>query len=101
MSWQTPSASPLGLLPLAADVEDLGPVHPADAGVQRRERQGVAPALRRLGPLAGPAEVDQLVAGAEEAAVDRARPHRLQLVGQRRQHRLVEQGESPRGPGPA
>ena len=94
MSWQTPERRHLGLLPRTLLLEHLGGVHPADPGVQRGDRERLAPFARRLGPLVGPAEVDQLVAGVEQPAVDGAGPHGRERVGQGGGHRLVEQGQA-------
>jgi hypothetical protein len=72
-------------------LEQLGAVHPADAGIERRQRERIGPLPGGLGPLGGPAQVAELVAGIHQAAVDRAGPQRPELVGQRREHRFVEQ----------
>ena len=89
----------LGLLPRAAHLQHLRVVHPADARVERGQRQRVAPASGRLGPLGGPAQVAQLVARVHQAAVDRARPEQGELVGQRGHHGLVQQREPLGHPG--
>jgi hypothetical protein len=69
-------------------------VDPAEAPVQDGLGKALAPPRGRLGPLAGPAKVGQLVAGVHQVAVDRPGPERAQLVGERRQHGLVQQGHA-------
>ena len=89
----------LRLVPGPSHLEDLRPVHAADARVQRRHGQWLAPSAGGLCPLSGPPEIDQLVARIEQAAVDRACPRRLEVVGEGGQHRLVKQGQPLPHPG--
>src|SRR5439155_23363836 len=88
-------ANPLGfvlsLRPGTADLHHLGPMDPADALVQDRGRDSVAPVRRRLGPRCRPADVTQLVAGGHEVAVDVAGPQRRKAFGRRLQYAFVEQ----------
>ena len=55
--------------------------------------QPVAPAVRRLGPLGGPAEVTDVLARADRHAVDERRRVRLELAADCRGRALVEELE--------
>jgi hypothetical protein len=81
----------LGVAPLAARLEDLGAVDAADAHEGAGAGHRLAPAQGRLGPLARAAPVREPPAGEHEVAVDVACPSRIELVGGRAEHRLVEQ----------
>ena len=69
----------------------LKPVHVAHPAVVRRRGEVVAPALHRLRPRAHPRHIGEPVALGEHDAVDAASPVDRNLVGQHRQHRLVDQ----------
>ena len=100
-SAQTRAASRSASLPVALDLQDLGPVHPADAHERAAAGMRLAPARGRLRPLGGPAEVAELVAGRHQVAVDVAGPGRVHLSDEHRQHRLVQQGHTVARPAPA
>ena len=80
--------------PGPVQLHDLGPVHEATA----REGHGIglllAPAGQGRRPLAGAAQLVDLLAGRDHAAVDEAGGDRRQLAGRDRDHGLVEQPET-------
>ena len=82
----------LGLVPLAAQPEDLGAVH-ATASREAARLLDVAPAVRCLGPLTGAVEVADTLGAGDRHAVDDRRRVRIELAGQRRGRCLVEQRE--------
>src|SRR6202158_3306614 len=59
----------LGLRPGTAERDDLGAVHPADAG-ETRDRLPLAPARRGFGPFTRPSVVGKLETRGDRAAVD-------------------------------
>src|ERR1700687_3765235 len=59
----------LGLRPGTAERDDLGAVHPADAG-ETRDRLPLAPARRGFGPFTRPLIVGELETRGDRAAVD-------------------------------
>jgi hypothetical protein len=81
----------LGLLPGTLDMKDLRVVDPADPPVQDGRREAFTPPFGRLGPLSGPPHVDELVAHIHQLAVDRPGPRRVELIRERREHRLIQQ----------
>ena len=84
-----PRRLPLRLGQRPPPLEHDGPVHPADAR-EDGERVLLRPAHRGLGPLGGPVEVAELLAGADEAAVHLAGRVRAEPALDGEQHRLVE-----------
>jgi hypothetical protein len=84
---------PLGLLPGAGGLQDLGTVHPADPGEQHGRGQPRQPRRGGVHQLPGAAQIGQLVEGGHHVAVDVADPVRLQLPAEHRDQRLVEQRE--------
>src|SRR5262245_31868389 len=83
----------LGFGPRAAPDENGGPVCLTVA------REAVHPArcmaaLNDVRPLAGPAEIVKVQAGAHHSAIDDLRRHHSQLAAGRARHRLVEQPRS-------
>ena len=83
----------LGLVARAAQPQDLGAVDPATA-VKAPDRVGLAPPLHRLGPLLGHVVLGEALQGADELAVHDARRERIELSGDRRHPRFVEQRQS-------
>lgn len=95
------------ILPFTAQLHDLSAVHQALAGEVDQAGLGVAPLGQRDGPFAGAAQVVDLPAGVDHAAVDQAGEQRRdQLAGDHRDHGLVQQRRAFRDaplpdPGPA
>jgi hypothetical protein len=91
-----PLTRPPGLLdrlrPGAVQVQDLGAMHQAPTGEGDHVRLAVAPGRQRLGPLAGTPPLQDLLAGVQHRAVDRADHDRGELAGDHRHHGLVERG---------
>ncbi len=81
-------------LPVAVELHDLGAVHEALAGVGHHVRLAGAPGGERVGPLAGAAQLEHLLAAGDHAAVDEPGGDRRELARGGRQHRLVEQAET-------
>ena len=75
----------------------LGPVEQALAPVGDQVRLGGAPAGQHGRPLLGPAQVEQLLAALEHAAVDVAHDHGRQLARLDGHHHLVQQGHPGAG----
>ena len=84
---------PLGLLPLAAEPEDLRTVHAAGAGKAGRPLD-IAPPVRGLGPLAGALEVSDALGAGDGHAVDDGGREGVELTREGRRRRLVEQHEA-------
>jgi hypothetical protein len=83
------------------ELHDLGAVHEALAPVGDEALLIVAPPAQPVGPLAGPAHVERLVAGVDHGAVHDPRYDRGQLTGCHRHHGLVEEVAGRGGaPGP-
>ncbi len=80
-----------GVGPLPVQLHDLGAVHQALTAVGHQVRLRGAPVAQRAGPLTGPAQVEDLLAGLDHGAVDDAGDDRGQLARRDRDHRLVEQ----------
>ena len=85
----------LGFGQPALELHDLGVVDTAEAG-EGRHRVRVAEVAGAVGPLARALEVGDVPAGADRVAVDGERRERVELAGERRGARLVEQ-ELPLG----
>jgi 4-oxalocrotonate tautomerase len=83
----------LGLVARPPEPEDLGPVHPAPA-VEAADGTRLAPALHRLGPLLRHVVLGQPLECADELAVDDPGRERIEVTGDRRHSRLVEQREA-------
>jgi len=81
----------LGVVPGSLQLEDLGPVHETLPPVGDEPGLAGAPALERGSPLPGTLEVERLLAGVDDGAVDDARHDGRGLPGGDRDHRLVEQ----------
>jgi hypothetical protein len=79
-------------LEVTAEPHDLGAVDAAGAR-EAGHVQPVAPAVRRLGPFGGPAEVTDVLARADRHAVDERRRVRLELAADCRGRALVEELE--------
>ena len=71
------------LRPLAGELQDLGPVHQALAAVEHQLGLRRAPPAQRGRPLADPAQVEDLVAGLDDGAVDDPARDRPDLAGRR------------------
>ena len=84
-----PSRLALRRRPVAAVLQQRCVVHAADAG-PHGERMLLRPAQRRVRPLRCPAEIAELLAGADHAAQHLARAVGRQPALDRAQHRLVE-----------
>jgi hypothetical protein len=69
-------------------------VDQALAGEGDQAGLAVAPGGQRLGPLAGPAQLGDLLADLDHPAVDRARHRGRELAGHDRHHGLVQQGQT-------
>ena len=70
---------------------DLRAVHQALPAEGHQIGLGLAPVAQRAGPLPGPAQVIELVAGADHRAIGHAGDQRRHLSGGHRGHRLVQQ----------
>jgi len=79
------------VVPLAAQLLDLGMSHETVAAIRDDLRLGVAPAAERGGPLARPRDVERFVAGVEGDAVDDAHVLRGEVVAGDGDHHLVEE----------
>ena len=79
----------LGAGPLAAPLQGPRPMHPAQPR-EHGERVALGPARRRVRPLGHPPVVAELLAGADQAAVDLAGRVRPEPSLDCEQHRLVE-----------
>ena len=94
-------ARPDGLLfgsgPLTTTLQGPRPVDPAHAG-EEGERVALGPTGRGVGPLGRPAEVAQLLAGADQAAVDLAGRVRTEPALDGGEHGLVEVAQALLGP---
>ena len=94
-------AGPDGLLcrpgPLTTRLQGPRPVDPAHAG-EDGERVALGPTGRGVGPLGRPAEVAQLLAGADQAAVDLAGRVRTEPALDGGEHGLVEVAQPLLGP---
>ena len=88
-----PGGLPFRLGQGTAPFQHDGPVDAADAG-KDGERVLLRPLHGRLGPLVSPVEVAELLAGADEAAVDLARGVRAEATLHGEEHRLVEVAET-------
>ena len=77
--------------PGAAHLHDLGAVDQAAAAEHREVRLLLAPTRHRGGPLLRAAQLVELPAAVDHAAVDEARGNRRHLAGDGGQHGLVEQ----------
>ena len=64
------------------------------AAVEAPDRVGLAPPLHRLGPLLGHVVLGEALQGAHELAVHDARRERIELPGDRRHARFVEQRQA-------
>ena len=84
-----PRCLALGLRQRSPPLEHDGPMDPADAR-EDGERVLLRPTHRGLGPLGGPVEVTELLAGADEAAVHLAGRVRAEATLDREEHRLVQ-----------
>ena len=82
--------------PVAGLLHDLGAVHQALPAVGHELGLGRAPGAERGGPLAGAAQVVDVVAGLDGGAVDEAAGDRPDLACGDRGHHLVEQGDAGR-----
>lgn len=85
-----------GVRPVSVQTHDLDPVDEADTPVGHLIVQVRAPPGHLGGPLAGPAEVEHLVAGGDDRAVRQPRHDRGHLARGDRDHGLVEEAD----PGP-
>src|SRR5581483_6070592 len=83
-----------GVLPVAAQAHHFDAVHEARAAIGHDVRLRFAPARQRGGPLAGAADVEHLVAGLEDAAVDLAGHDRRHFARRDGDHDLVERGDA-------
>ena len=81
------------LLPGAAQLHDLGAMHPADAGEGDHLGLLLAPLRQGGGPLAGAAERVHLLTGLDHAAIHQTRHEGRQLSRGDRDHDLVQQRE--------
>ena len=88
-----PARLPLGLGQGTSPLEHDRPMDPTDAG---EDGEGVLlrPLPRRLGPLGGSAQIAQVLAGADQAAVHLAGRVRAQAALDGEQHGLVEVPEA-------
>jgi hypothetical protein len=78
-------------------LHDLGAVHQALATIGHEIRLRRAPLAKRLGPLLGPAQVEDLLAFPDHGAVDDPDPDGRHLTGGDGNHDLVEQRHAFRG----
>jgi len=83
----------LGLGPITAQLEHLGAMHAAEPG-ERRHRMPLRPPGTELGPLGRALVVAELLARADQTAIDLAGLERVQLALDREEHRFVVVGET-------
>jgi hypothetical protein len=76
-------------------VQKLGAVDQTLAGEGDYVRLRTAPRRQRLGPLLSAAQLGDLMAELDHAAVDGAGDDGRHLAGHDRHHGLVDQGETP------
>ena len=76
-----------------AQPQDLRPVHAA-APMEASDGIGLAPALHRLGPLLGHVVLRESLQRADELAVHEPGRERIEIPGDRRHSRLVEQRQT-------
>ena len=79
----------LGLRPVSSALQGPGAMHPAQPG-EHGEGVALRPLRRCVGPLGGAAVVAELLAGADQAAVDLARRVRTEAALDCEEHRFVE-----------
>lgn len=75
-------------------LQDLRAVNKALAAKRHQIRLLIAPLAQRRRPFVRPAQVEHLLAGHDDCAVDLPRDERRDLLCDHRDHRLVEQGQS-------
>jgi hypothetical protein len=86
-----------GSSPVAVQLQDLGPVHQALAGVRYKIWLTIAPPCKGRGPLLGAAQVVHLLATLDHVAIGESGQGRQKLISGHRDHGLIEQGQT--GPG--
>ena len=83
-----------GRIPVAAQLQEVGPVQEALAAERDDVRVGVAPARERRGPLLRPAHIEDAPALLDRRAVDDADDDRRHLALGHGDHRLVDERQS-------
>jgi hypothetical protein len=81
--------------PVAPHLQQLGTVDAANTGVRAGELGArIAPSVERDGPFPGTAQLEDLVAGGDDAAIHQAGHPWAEITTQHVDHRLVEKGKS-------
>jgi hypothetical protein len=83
-----------GIEPRTAQLHDLRSANKAGSAKRHHVRMLRAPTMQGRSPLLRPAEIEQVVTGADHAAVDDSGNHRADFAAGDGDHHLVEQGES-------
>ena len=82
------------VVPVAGELQDLGPVDEAPSGERDEVRLALAPPAESRGPLPGAADLVHLLAREDHAAVDETGDDRRELARRQRHHRLVEERQA-------
>ena len=85
----------VGVVPRAVDPSQFGALEQALPPERHEVWLGVAPPGQRLGPLLGATHVEQLLARRDDRAIDDPGDRRRHLVRRHRDHRLIEERDTP------